>query len=72
MLMFSGHIVGQQMCVGRNNGFFCLLLNAIWCLTGMKIILVQYSNFIYQIRHILYSMRGLATINKLEFSIFTQ
>lgn len=35
MLMFSDHIVGQQMCVARKSGFFCLLCNAIFCLTGM-------------------------------------
>jgi len=33
--MFSGHIVGQRMCVGRRNGFFYLLLNVILFLTGM-------------------------------------
>jgi hypothetical protein len=35
MLMFSGHIVGQRMCVGRRNGFFYLLLNVVLFLTGM-------------------------------------
>lgn len=34
MLMFSDHIVGQQMCAGRKNGFFYLLLNVILYLTG--------------------------------------
>lgn len=38
MLMFSGHIVGQQMSVGGNNGFFSLLLIVILCLTGMDVI----------------------------------
>ncbi|XP_017973190.1 PREDICTED: jmjC domain-containing protein 4 isoform X2 [Theobroma cacao] len=35
MLMFSDHIVGQPTCVARRSGFFCLLCNAIFCLTGM-------------------------------------
>jgi hypothetical protein len=38
MLMFSGHIAGQQMYVEKNGGFFCLLLKVISCLTG-KIIM---------------------------------
>lgn len=35
MLMFSDHIVGRQMCAARKSGFFCLLSNLIFCLTGM-------------------------------------
>lgn len=38
MLMFSGHIAGQQMYVEKNGGFFCLLHKVISCLTG-KIIM---------------------------------
>lgn len=34
MLMFSGHIAGQQMYVEKNGGFFCLLHKVISCLTG--------------------------------------
>lgn len=34
MLMFSEHIVGRQMCAARKSGFFCLLCNLIFCLTG--------------------------------------
>ncbi|KAK6276636.1 hypothetical protein POUND7_006345, partial [Theobroma cacao] len=33
MLMFLDHVFGQQTCLARRSGFFCLICNVIFCLT---------------------------------------
>ncbi|WRX18840.1 hypothetical protein QQP08_011327 [Theobroma cacao] len=34
MLMFLDHVFGQQTCLARRSGFFWLICNVIFCLTG--------------------------------------
>lgn len=44
MLMFSGHIAGQRMCVAKNGGFSSLPRKVILCLAGKFTISCTNSN----------------------------